>query len=98
MVRKGRQDKIVFEFEGGGCCFNLATCLEPIYTSSVDKESTLQMLSHRGGIGGAHKNNPVFNWTHIFVPYCTGDAHMGNNTPSYGVHHVVCPYLLCAVY
>ena len=25
---------------------------------------------------------------HVFVPYCTGDAHLGNNTPSYGVHHV----------
>eukprot|EP00750_Incisomonas_marina_P018534 INCI30.1.p1 GENE.INCI30.1~~INCI30.1.p1 ORF type:complete len:405 (-),score=60.25 INCI30.1:150-1247(-) len=88
MVREGRSDRLVVEFQGGGCCFNLATCLSPVYTRTVDVQETLAMLSKRGGIGGAHEGNPILNWTHVFLPYCTGDAFLGNNTPSYGVHHV----------
>eukprot|EP00937_MAST-01D_sp_MAST-1D-sp2_P004789 g4789.t1 len=46
------------------------------------------MLESRGGIGSiTDGRNPVANWTRVFVPYCTGDAHCGNKTASYGIHH-----------
>ena len=88
MVRPGRADRLVVEFEGGGCCFDWDTCLLPIYTKTVSVDKKLSTLKTRGGIGGAHEGNPITNWTHVFVPYCTGDAHMGNHTAAYGVHHV----------
>ncbi len=34
--------------------------------------------------------NPFFGWTHVFIPYCTGDLHVGRATVDYGgfkVHH-----------
>lgn len=34
--------------------------------------------------------NPFYGWTHVFVPYCTGDLHVGRATVDYGgfkVHH-----------
>ncbi len=65
MVRLGRPDRLVVELEGGGCCFDDETCQMPIYTHDVDVQATLSMLRDRGGIGGAHVDNPVLNWTHL---------------------------------
>ena len=28
--------------------------------------------------------NPLIEWTQVHVPYCTADAHAGNNTIDYG--------------
>jgi hypothetical protein len=28
--------------------------------------------------------NPIIGWTHIYIPYCTGDIHWGNNVKTYG--------------
>ena len=59
-----------------------------MYTRSVDVKSTLSMLRKRGGIGSATDDrNPTKGWWRVFVPYCTGDAHCGNKTASYGVEH-----------
>lgn len=80
---------LVVEFEGGGCCFDALTCASPSYTRSVSTWAETEYLKYRGGIGSAtNPLNPVIGWNHLYVPYCTADAHLGNNTPSYGVHHV----------
>lgn len=87
-VSPGSESSVVFEFEGGGCCFNELTCLSPIYKRNVKPGFEELFLNHRGGIGSLDDpRNPVQNWTRVFVPYCTGDAHTGNNTASYGTHH-----------
>ena len=42
------------------------------------------MLQSGGGIHSDSNNeNPVFGWHHVFIPYCTGDAHSGNRTADY---------------
>lgn len=89
MVREGRSDRLLFEFEGGGCCFSRRTCATPIYRSAIDVNATLKELDRRGGIRSTNNTaNPFLDWTHVFLPYCTGDAFMGNNIANYGVHHV----------
>lgn len=88
-VSPGTVNKLWFDLQGGGCCFDALTCLTPIYTSTVDVTATKNMLERRGGLGSeTDKRNPVADWTRVFVPYCTGDAHTGNATASYGVHHM----------
>ena len=38
-------------------------------------------------VGGVHDasdpRNPFKDWHHLFVPYCSADAHGGNNTHTY---------------
>ena len=90
-VSPGSESSVVFEFEGGGCCFNALTCFTPIYKSRVMPNFEKLNLEHRQGIGSFNDpRNPVQNWTRVFIPYCTGDAHTGNNTASYAtgkIHH-----------
>lgn len=93
-VRRGRGDgarKLVFEFEGGGACWNAATCnAGATYYTEVDVDAKLRMLA----LGGIHEDaarNPFDGWNHVFVPYCTGDIHVGDRVHDYGqrtVHHV----------
>ena len=75
-VSPGAENKLWFDLEGGGCCFDEATCSEPIWSTDVDVNATLAMLTQRGGLGAPTTDlrNPVANWTRVFVPYCTGDA------------------------
>ncbi len=80
---------LIVEFEGGGACFDRLTCDSPSYTRSVDVKSTLAGLNRGGGLkSGTDSRNPVLGWNHLFVPYCTGDVHVGNFTPDYNVKHV----------
>merc|ERR1712194_1561 len=83
-VRLGDPSKLVVELQGGGCCFSALTCLLPQYKPDVDVPLNLAALNLGGGIHDHNDSrNPVQNWTHVFVPYCTGDAHMGNRTANY---------------
>jgi hypothetical protein len=88
-VRPGDPSRLVVELEGGGCCFSAVTCALPEYLPSIGPVELKRLeLEARGGIGDhTNPSNPVANWTHLFIPYCTGDAHNGNRTASYGVHH-----------
>ncbi|MEM0266470.1 MAG: pectin acetylesterase-family hydrolase [Archaeoglobaceae archaeon] len=90
MVRKGYgedQNKVLIYLEGGGACFNFLTCrpttqggtvitLEPNFT-------TLSYAYRQGIFNVTNPNNPFRNWTIVFVPYGTGDIHMGNRVVKY---------------
>lgn len=84
-----KSSDLVVEFQGGGACFDALTCDTPSYTRKVDVGKVLKHLQDGGGIlSGSDERNPVLGWNHVFIPYCTGDAHLGNHTPSYGIRHV----------
>lgn len=97
-VRKGTVDKVVIDFAGGGACWSEATCLlsDTLFRARVD-ESDFPFLEEEGAAGlYDHENddNPVKDWHHVFVPYCTGDLHWGDATQTYGegdaaktIHH-----------
>ena len=42
-VSPGTVNKLLVEFEGGGCCFDALTCATPIYTRSVDVKQHLTL-------------------------------------------------------
>jgi len=65
--------KLVLYLNGGGACFNAFTCgANP--SSVEDQRATATGIFARG-----RAENPVGEWTHVFVPYCTGDVFAGNN-------------------
>lgn len=73
-VRHGTGDGLVIYFQGGGACFNALTCAQN--PSSFDEGDFNG--SSNGIFDPDPAMNPVGDWTHIFVPYCTGDVHAGD--------------------
>lgn len=81
----------MFYFEGGGACFSLETCdpnASPTYTTDIDQ--TVEGLAGRGGLFDAdNPENPLADHSIVYVPYCTGDVHLGNTTTEYSPDVIV---------
>jgi hypothetical protein len=84
-VHPGSSDKLLIEFEGGGGCWSAESCDLDIYTRRIatDPESARQQGSLRGIYDRANLENPFREFTHVYIPYCTGDLHLGNRTHNY---------------
>lgn len=84
--RAGDPTKVVLYFEGGGACFSAETCDpdgDPTY--SVTADTTADGLAARGGYFDIDRaDNPLAGHSWLYVPYCTGDVHLGNATTDYG--------------
>jgi Pectinacetylesterase len=76
--------KLMIYLEGGGACFNALTCLQNA------KHFDQNDFAAATGDGGAYADppgifgrsdpaNPVKDWNFVYVPYCTGDVHAGDN-------------------
>jgi hypothetical protein len=84
IVRPGAPDRVLVFLNGGGACWRAAEC-DPrgrvTYTTRADSAN-----DPRGG-GGifALENpvNPLREYTMVFIPYCTGDVHLGARTVIY---------------
>lgn len=81
-VRPGATDKVVIDFSGGGACWNDLSCGLSENVKIFD--DTVQAAPTPVGIYDHGKaENPIADWTHVFVPYCTGDVHWGDNVKTY---------------
>lgn len=94
-VRRGSVDRVVVEFSGGGACWNATTCAfaSSLFEKTVDPTALPWLASPPPGIYDHDRpDNPFRDWHHVFVPYCTGDIHWGDNVADYGngltIHHV----------
>jgi len=89
-VRRGADsNKLLIEFEGGGGCWDEDTCaIGGPYKTDVNIQSTLNQLNAGSGVRDHSDNrNPFQEWTHVYVPYCSGDIFTGDNRPDWGVEH-----------
>lgn len=80
-VRPGTVDRLIVEFRGGGACWNAATCSAAgsLFQETVGEDSlTTGIYDHE------NPDNPFRDWHHVYVPYCTGDVHWGDNVVTYG--------------
>ncbi|MXS86269.1 hypothetical protein ABO04_10255 [Nitrosomonas sp. HPC101] len=83
-----RKDKTLIYFNGGGACWNSATCLtslvvgeRPVYNPDIEQENSPEIA---GGIMDLTPgDNPVREWNIVFIPSCTGDAHLGSRDMQY---------------
>ncbi|MEM7154155.1 MAG: pectin acetylesterase-family hydrolase [Myxococcota bacterium] len=81
-VRRGTGDGLVIYFEGGGGCFDAASCALFYATFANFDENAFNLLVPTllsGGIfDDEDTDNPVADWSMVYVPYCTGDVHAGD--------------------
>ena len=77
-LQEGAENLMIY-LEGGGACFNQATCSQN--PSSFDANDFAALAAARGDAGifnSTRSDNPVGTWNMVYVPYCTGDVHGGS--------------------
>ena len=84
-VHPGDPARLLVEFEGGGGCWSAETCAMEIYTRRIttDPELARRLGLLVGIYDRGNPENPFREWTHVYIPYCTGDLHWGNATRVY---------------
>ncbi len=95
-VRKGTSKNVMIYFAGGGACWDAYSASRPINLMSVLDGNTRKLKSFyfpklqwfypkaMGGIGDPKDLNNAFrDWNIVFIPYCTGDMHIGDITRTY---------------
>lgn len=96
-VKPGRKDRLFVFLNGGGACWNGNQCSleeEPtpyIPTAQIEHNDPRQL---KGVFDETRDENPLKEWTQVFVSYCTGDVHLGYRDATYDswkeeftVHH-----------
>ena len=82
--------QVMVMFEGGGACWNELTCTPStgVYKRQVSDDRDGYDATELTEIGGVFDEenpaNPLADYTVVFVPYCTGDTHLGNAEVTYG--------------
>ncbi|MDE0882254.1 MAG: pectin acetylesterase-family hydrolase [Myxococcota bacterium] len=95
--RPGTIDKLVIEFQGGGACWNYATCsiADAIFKDNIeDVRDAVSQGLRRGIYDHTNPDNPFAGWHHLFIPYCTGDIHWGRATVEYTGENGAAPFIL----
>jgi hypothetical protein len=85
-VIPGVRDKVIIEFEGGGACWDETTCnfASSLFKEKVDiEEHTASLKGVKGWYDHSRPGHPMPEWTHVFIPYCSGDIHWGDNVKTY---------------
>jgi hypothetical protein len=80
-VREANRKRVVFYLGGGGACFSAETCApkRDLYKTTVEDDPTEQ-----GGMFHLDDGrNPFADYSFVYVPYCTGDVHIGDTTTEY---------------
>jgi hypothetical protein len=82
-ARAGKVNKLLVYFQGGGGCWNYDTC-KPGSTFFNDSVSAGSDPAFNGGmLDLTNPGNPFKDYNVVYVPYCTGDVHMGSYTQTY---------------
>jgi hypothetical protein len=80
----GVEDDLVLWFQGGGACWRADLCdadAEPAFDGRVDAHD--HPARSAGLFDARRSDNPLHGWRVLFVPYCTGDVHIGRATVDY---------------
>jgi hypothetical protein len=87
-TRTADPEKVVLFFQGGGACFSADGCAEGSdqYTQVASgDEVTGNAESEPSGIFDLNNpDNPFRDYSFVYVPYCTGDLHLGDAVHDYG--------------
>ena len=85
-VRPGLPDKVMIFLNGGGACWRAQECDprgRPTYTMTADSANDASVRT--GIFDVANPANPVRDFTMVYIPYCTGDVHLGTREVEYEV-------------
>jgi hypothetical protein len=78
---------VLIFLNGGGACWDYTTCYQ-LRTASTGPYGQVQFSSMLGSVSGSVFDrtlleNPFRDWNLVFLPYCTGDVHAGDNAATY---------------
>lgn len=76
-------ERVLLYFQGGGACFTAETCRFEDGTYKADTGPDDNPEGGEGIFDLDHPGNPFAGWSMVFVPYCTGDVHIGDATTVY---------------
>jgi hypothetical protein len=76
-VKRGTVNKTLMYYQGGGACWSHTTCTFPTYKVSAGPGDNPANAT-AGFANLNNPDNPFKDWNAVFVPYCTGDVHWGD--------------------
>lgn len=76
-VKRGTVNKTLMYYQGGGACWSHTTCTFPTHKVSASASDN-PANSSSGFADLDNPENPFKDWNAVFVPYCTGDVHWGD--------------------
>jgi hypothetical protein len=98
-IRRTSSPNLLFLFEGGGACWDYDTCsgragvLGAANPNGLSDDYMTQFTAKYVSpiVNGADPGLPLRSktdlvtkdWNIVYMPYCTGDVHVGNNTATY---------------
>jgi hypothetical protein len=85
-ARKGSNNKVLMYYQGGGACWNAASCFGvPGGTCSRTADAADNPALSTTGFGDWNDpTNPFHEWNVVFVTYCSCDVHWGEKITNYG--------------
>lgn len=79
--REGKDtSRLLVYFEGGGACWEWVSCSGMFDTNVASDE----LAVFRGIFDFENAENPFREYSIVFIPYCTGDVHVGDSIQRYG--------------
>ena len=84
-VRENDPARLLFYLQGGGACWSRSTC-DPgsaTYNRNLVDFESLNERRMQGIFDFSRDDNPFRYHSIVFVPYCTGDVHLGDNDRDY---------------
>jgi hypothetical protein len=88
-VKKNNPQKWIVELQGGGACWNRSTCWGPTPLTFIHPIPSALLAKYL--IKKNQTKLDLSDHSYLYLPYCTGDVHVGTHTTRYGglpVHHV----------
>ncbi|MBK1709472.1 pectin acetylesterase-family hydrolase [Marichromatium gracile] len=87
-VRDGDPARLLLFFDGGGACWDAGTCIDAALDGDVlyypEVDETPAELAGFGGVFDIDRDdNPLRDHLQVYLPYCTGDLHLGARDTSY---------------
>lgn len=82
LTHEGDADKLLFFLEGGGGCWNKASC-DPAGEPTAKLNLEGQAEPGEGIFDFGNPENPFAGYSVVYVPYCSGDVHIGRNDVVY---------------
>lgn len=93
LTRRGRSNNLVVYFSGGGISWNRHTATKPFGLRTLLQNRELGYYFAnipfykpdllRGMLENQRKDNPFYDWNIVYIPYATGDFHIGDNEVKY---------------
>jgi hypothetical protein len=86
---------LLIYLNGGGACWDAVTCLV-FKSATLGPYTPQQFASDVASIGNTTNRtdplNPFQDWNYVFIPYCTGDVHAGDNVATYTLGTTSTPF------